>query len=161
MKPLLTCCVLTISLLSFFMWNLKCMCVCWYWKCLSLSLPHANVWFSFSAWEERRRYNDTVTPVLHLQPYHSLCCFSADALHALAPINNSLAMYTFFLIWYDGKEYCMVVVPFKLCGNVVIVLWSFCGMHHRNRDICDLLVFVRDIHAPAPSCFAWYVVTPY
>lgn len=47
--------------------------------CLSLSLPHAYVWFSLSAWEERRWYNDTVTPALHL-------ILSVEALPVLAHI---------------------------------------------------------------------------
>lgn len=65
-------------------------CVCVLNVFLSLSLPHANVWFSLSAWEERRWYNDTVTPVLHLLPFLTLCCLSADALHALAHITVTL-----------------------------------------------------------------------
>lgn len=50
------------------------------------SLPHAIVWFSLSAWEERRWYNDIVIPFVHLLFSLTLWCFSANALHALAHI---------------------------------------------------------------------------
>lgn len=66
------------------MQNVTCLCVLNVF--LLLSLHHANVWLSLSAWEEWRWYNDIVTLTLHLLPSLTLCCSSADALHALAHI---------------------------------------------------------------------------
>ena len=90
----------------------------------TLSLPHANVWLSLSAWKERRWYNNTVPPYVILLPFLALCYFSA--MHALAHI-----LLLFF--YREGDR----VICLALCKYINMAIYydsmlMFNGLHHRD-----------------------------
>ncbi len=119
----------------------------------SLSLPHANVWFSLSAREERRWYNDTVTPILHLLPFLSLHCSSADALHALVH-RLQLSCHINSIHRKEDKEVWSIIVLHGLCKHGTIP--SFYGFYHRDTDAHDspgYLSGTANHKVLSPSCY--------
>lgn len=137
-KPHLTCCVLTISLSSFYMLNLKC--VCPYWTCVSHSLSLMLMYGSASLLGKNG--DGIMTLLLLFCTYNPVTHTVLLFCRCSACMYNSLTICTIFLILYDGKECWIVMMPFKLCSDVVITLfrnckWNFCCMHHRDRHIHD------------------------